>query len=117
VRIRTGAEGLNETDTTPEGANMNDDLAHTHSMTGSAFAIANNSWSFLHGLEKLMQKRRKPGGLFVELERNECHISTTTKKILKFSINLVYKYLHSKNLFSYAKKDYYVVDTWCFINH
>jgi hypothetical protein len=48
VRIRTGAEGLNETDTTPEGANMNDDLAHTKSMTGSAFAIANNSWQYFY---------------------------------------------------------------------
>ena len=77
----SGAEGLNETDTTAEGANMNDDLAHTNSMTGSAFAIANNSWSFLHGLEKFMQKRRKPGGLFVELERNECLISCPENSI------------------------------------
>jgi hypothetical protein len=51
VRIRTGAEGLNETDTTTEGANKNDDLAHTNSVTGSAFAIANNSWQNFYWLK------------------------------------------------------------------
>ena len=70
-----GAIGLRETGKSPEAANMNDDLSHTSGMTSSAFAVANKSWSVLHVLEKLMQNRRKLGGLFVEIERNECLFS------------------------------------------
>lgn len=49
--------------TMPEGAFMNERLALTKMLTGSAFAVANNSWSVANVLEKLKSHRRKPGGI------------------------------------------------------